>query len=159
MSWVTPDQHRAGNRKSILLLVVILVAAAIAYLWLASRSNRPESSTGRSFPSVRCVSVSGAMLDAIATGLTASGDASLVDGRAVRSTDFSSVYFVAARIRGPGMGDDTVGIWATNDLQDDGPFFAVDGYAHEFSDWGRRTDVSQFDDGAQEAKACALARS
>ncbi len=80
--------------------------------------------------------------------------------RAVRSRDFEKVYFIAAELDGPGLdGDNDIGVWATNDIEETTGFYAVDGYAEQFSSWpdGDTTDAafSLSDEGASEARGCA----
>ncbi len=73
---------------------------------------------------------------------------------AVRSTTHKDqVYYVAIRFHGDGV-KDAVGIWATTDVTS-GATFAVDGFAHQFSDFPQRTDAfDQNDASAQAAKKC-----
>jgi hypothetical protein len=81
---------------------------------------------------------------------------------AVRSNDYEQVYFIAAELQGAGLdGDDDIAIWATDrnpDGSDNGPIFAVDGMANQFSSWpdGRASSasLSRNDDGALEARDC-----
>ena len=108
----------------------------------------------------RCLAVSAKKLKNIAIGLTVSAGGSLTNGFAVKSNDYAEVWFIAAVIDGPGMGNGVVGIWASNRLEaNDGLIFAIDGFADEFTDWGlgSTTDanITQNDDGAQEAAQCA----
>jgi hypothetical protein len=126
---------------------------------VATPSSTPAPSA--SAPSAdRCVAVSAKKLKNIATGLTVGGGGSLTNGFAVKSNDYAEVWFIAAVIDGPGMGNGVVGIWASNRLEaNDGLIFAIDAFAEEFSDWGvgSTTDanITQSDDGAQEAAQCA----
>jgi hypothetical protein len=108
----------------------------------------------------RCVVVSQKKLNRIADLLTVSGGGSLANGHAVKSNDFESLWFIAATINGPKMESKTIGIWAANTLEAvTGGIFSVDSFAEEFSDWvvGSTTDanITQYDDGAQEAAQCA----
>jgi hypothetical protein len=120
----------------------------------------PEATAAPTTERSRCERVSSAMLNAIAEGLTVTGGGTLRGGYAVKSTDFSKVYMVAADIQGTGMeGNGEVGVWATNSLDGAGLIFAVDGLAKEFSDWGHgdTTDanITLSSDGVSEAKECA----
>ena len=120
----------------------------------APTASTPATSTNR------CVVVSQKKLNRIADLLTVSGGGSLANGHAVKSNDFESLWFIAATINGPKMGSKTIGIWATNTLEAvTGGIFSVDAFAEEFSDWvvGSTTDanITQYDDGAQEAAQCA----
>lgn len=97
---------------------------------------------------------------AIAEGLTVTGGGMLRDAQAVRSGDFSSVYFIAAEIDGPGIdGDGQIGVWASNSLTPGmGLIYSVNAVANEFSDWGdggaTDAEFSASDDGAEEAVVC-----
>ena len=110
----------------------------------------------------RCLDVPAEKINAISTGLTVDGGGTLdtSTAQAVKSGDFSKVFFIAAAIHGSGFGaKGKIGIWASNSLDpSDGLIFAVDAMAKEFSDWGKsqKTDsnISQFDDGGQESKKC-----
>ena len=81
----------------------------------------------------------------------------------MKSDDYEQVYFVAAKIYGPGIDENKgagPGIWAiSGTLENPGITLAVDGFAQQFSDWtdGSKTDAktSPADRGAQEAKYCA----
>ena len=75
----------------------------------------------------RCVAVSDKKLKNIGEGLTVSGGGTVTGGFAVRSADYSEVWFIAAVIDGPGMGKGVVGIWASNQLEANyGIIFAID---------------------------------
>ena len=76
---------------------------------------------------------------------------SLGKAAAVKSEDYEDVWMVAAMIEGA----HDAGVWATNDLQGGGVIFSVDGFANQFSDWGRLEGASITTDGADEAKDCA----
>lgn len=97
-----------------------------------------------------------ALLDGIATGLTADGGATLSNGWAVKSDDFDNVFMVAAVITAPSV--DEVAVWATNSLDTAALIFAVDGMAQEFSDWGDADKtgaaIRSSDHGVDEAKDC-----
>lgn len=113
----------------------------------------------------RCLPVSGALKKGIGEGLTVAGRGKLGKGAAVRSEDFEKVWYVSAVIRGPGMGSDTVGTWATN-ADPSGPpsglIIAADSIAREFSDWGAAAQEGSpaaevrglENDGAQESRDC-----
>ena len=116
-----------------------------------------DTGSGSTSDVSRCRSASAAAAR-IAEGLTVDGGGSLRYAQAVRSSEFDSVWFVAAEIDGAGIeADGDVGVWATNDLSD-GLIFSVNALAREFSDWGDggRTDAafSMANDGAEEARDC-----
>jgi hypothetical protein len=133
-------------------LLVVSLPGLILLGALAACSSTPG---GQLAAPSRCEPVPAALVSAISSGLTVNGGGSLSNAQAVRSTSFSKVWFVAARINGSGMGADSVGVWATNDLAGAGMVYAIDGLAHEFSDWGVAKDISRSDDGYAEARACA----
>ena len=84
-----------------------------------------------------------------------------LQGFAVRSGDYESVWFVAAQITGPGIDSlKPIGLWAmSGELDSPTTVFSVDGMAKQFSNWSDGTEaepeLSMFDDGAQEALSCA----
>jgi hypothetical protein len=147
------------DRKLCAMLVLILLVVP------ACGSSSDQAATpakDQSDRSSRCMRVSQAKLNAIRSAVTVDGGGKLKNGWAVRSKDYSKVFFIAAEIHGPGMGDNgKVGLWASNELSPGGVTMAVDGFAKEFSDWpdGGKTDahVGQSDDGAQDAQDCATA--
>jgi hypothetical protein len=109
-------------------------------------------------PSSRCLAVSTQKLESILP-LTASGGGTLRDAWAVKSSDFSKVWFIAAEMDfAGGEGDGEIGVWATNDLEPVVGFFSVNSLALEFTDWadGPSSDaqLSMSDDGASEAEEC-----
>jgi len=121
----------------------------------SSKPTPDESSA----PSNRCIAVSAAKLESILP-LTAAGGGTLRNAWAVKSSDFSKVWFLAAEMdfSGGGEGNGQIGVWATNDLEPVVGFFSVNGLALEFTDWadGPASDaqLSMSDDGASEAEAC-----
>lgn len=87
-------------------------------------------------------------------GLTVASAAAIVN-----PAEGTNSWFVAAKMVGPGMGDDTIGVWYT--LQDptaaEGDsiaFVSVDGIAAEFSVYVQPANFSAAIDGVDEARAC-----
>ena len=106
----------------------------------------------------RCLAVSARKLKSILP-LTADGGGTLRDAWAVKSSDFLSVWFIAAEMDFDGAeGDGEIGVWATNDLEPVVGFSSVNSLALEFTDWadGPSSDaqLSMSDDGASEAEEC-----
>lgn len=106
-----------------------------------------------------CMPVPHAVVKAIESGLTVQGGGKLRGAYAVKSRDFSSVYFISAEIQGPGLENNgDIGTWATNRLEVGGLIYTVDSVAQEFSDWGHgdKTDaqLSMDDDGAEDSAKC-----
>ena len=122
----------------------------------ASSNPTPNESSA---PSNRCIAVTAAKLESILP-LTATGGGTLRNAWAVKSSDFSKVWFLAAEMdfTGGGEGNGQIGVWATNDLEPVVGFSSVNGLALEFTDWadGPASDaqLSMSDDGASEAEAC-----
>ena len=110
----------------------------------------------------RCQQASAAQIAAIRAGVKGVTPRNDVrSGYAVKSTDRQNVYFVAAKIYGNGIEQGAgPGVWAMGGTPDrPASVMAVDGYAKEFSDWGpgdrTAAQVTMFEDGVAEAKACA----
>lgn len=78
---------------------------------------------------------------------------------AVKSPDHSRMYYLAANIAIPGNGT-SKGVWAKSGPVHDvaGLIVAVDGIAHQFSDYpeggGTDAQTSVTDKGAQDALSC-----
>jgi hypothetical protein len=113
----------------------------------------------------RCVPASAAQVDIIRLGVQGVQESNNIKSVwAVRSDDFERVWFVAAEITGPGIEPkQAIGLWAIPgelDVPSAGAW-SVNPFALEFSDWadgpGSDAQLSEFDDGAQEALSCASA--
>lgn len=133
------------------VVVLVCIIGIIAAVTLTSGGDDGDTTESR------CLPVPAGLGDGIGSGLESGITAS--NWQAVKSTDFEKVYMVAGKLSGPGMGDDTIGVWATNRLEaSPGMILAVDGIAQEFSDWpdGDTTDAetSSTDDGVSEARDC-----
>jgi hypothetical protein len=110
----------------------------------------------------RCLNVPPTLVNAIRSGVTAQGGASLRYAQAVKSADFSSVYFVSADIQATGLGgSDDVATWATNRLRVGGLIYSVDAFANKYSDWpdGYQTNakLTMIDEGAELSQECVKA--
>lgn len=115
--------------------------------------------------SSRCLPASPQQMEYIRAGIQGVQQSNdVLPGFAVRSNDYERVWFVAAEIIGPGIEPkQAIGLWAINgELDQPGIILSVNGFALEFTEYpdGSATDaqISQFDDGAQEALACAASR-
>lgn len=135
----------------------MLIAASLA----CGSSTSTTSSFGEGDTS-RCITASSAQVEAIRAGVKDIADTNdIKSGWAVKSNDFDNVWFVAAKIYGPGIenGSDP-GVWAiSGDLNNPGMILSVNGYAKEFSSYpdASKTDASitTADDGAKDALLCA----
>jgi len=132
----------------------------------AEATPLPPVEPPTAIPADLCLAVAPDKIANIAQGLTVTGGGTLdaATARAVRSTEYDQVFFIAAEIDGTGMeGKGDIGVWASNSLEPgDGLIFAVGGFATEFSDWGdgSKTDaqMSITSAGAGEAKDCVRAQ-
>ncbi|WP_222267424.1 hypothetical protein [Modestobacter marinus] len=79
------------------------------------------------------------------------------EAAAVRSSDFTEVYFVAMRFSATGGGDE-VGVWATNSIDETAVTMSVDGFAKQFTVWPdadeAAADISAADPSVDAAKEC-----
>lgn len=163
----------ATIRATLLMISLLLLATACG--GTEGASTTPEATTEAATDttietvtaeSSRCLPVGKSLKKAIGSGLTVEGGGKLGKAAAVRSEDFEKVWYVSAVIRGPGMGADTVGTWASNiepSTEDAGGLImGADSIAREFSDWGAdaaegspAAEVRGLEnDGAQESRDC-----
>lgn len=112
----------------------------------------------------RCIPASIAQINVIQSGIKDIQNSNNIQTAwAVKSNDYENVWFIAAQIVGPGIEPgQVIGLWATSGNPDNpGMILSANPFAVEFSSYpdGSRTDaqISQFDDGAQEALLCASA--
>lgn len=152
---------RAIGSISAMVLSLSLVGCGGSVAVASTTPSEGPAATATPTPGAdesRCLAVSAQKLESILP-LTASGGGTLRDAYAVKSLDFSKVWFIAAEMDfAGGEGDGEIGVWATNDLEPVVGFFSVNGLALEFTDWadGPSSDaqLSMSDDGASEAEEC-----
>lgn len=173
------DLTSAAERRKFLKRFAIAAVMLAAIGALSSR--QPDSSDpapGRDFSAVtdaapadsdaesvadgRCEDVPYQVVGWLEQGLSLPGG--VRDAQAVRSEDFSKVWFISADIQGEGIdGDGPIGTWTTTSIDPSEPrgFASVDDTALQFSNWanGPRTqaNLSMSDDGAQESVECSRA--
>lgn len=146
-----------------LWLVALLAILSILAMSACGSSGTASPDENVSQPrDPRCLNVPRSVVRAIATGLKVTGGGTLRFAQAVKSGDFSRVYFVSADLQGSGLeGTDDVGTWAINRLRLGGLILTVDSVSEEFSDWGHgdTTDaqLSMSDDGAELSQECVAA--
>lgn len=127
-----------------------VIAASI--IVLAGCAGGGDAGDGRD-----CHDVDPEIMAAIAEG---ANDVAItpVAAAAVESDSFTDAYIVAMSFTAPGVDDSEVGVWAVASLEPPGaPFLAVDGFAHQFTDWPneiRGEKLTASEDGVTEAKAC-----
>lgn len=139
-----------------ILFIFLFAAIIIAGCTSSKSSNQTDTMNSR------CQPASTRQIDNIRSGvkdIAINNDISSI--WAVKSGDYDNVWFVAAQITGPGINaGDAIGLWAiSGDPTNPGLTYSVNSMANEFSSWGDGTktsaQLSQFDDGAQEALECA----
>jgi hypothetical protein len=137
-------------RASVMVRPAILtVLAASLTLALATGSARPATRQA----GTRCVRVRATVVQRISAGLNTG--IHLRAARAVRSHDYSTVWFVAANLQGPGLAArEDIGVWATDRLGTSGLTFSGNAVAREFSDWGPGPGFHLSDDGFIQAESC-----
>jgi hypothetical protein len=111
----------------------------------------------------RCIRVNEAKLDEILPITAKPAGGLLRNGWAVRSSDVTRGWFIAAEINFvAGEGDEVVGIWFSGEIEPGVGFLAVDGFAVSFTEWpdGAASELrlSMESDGAREAYDCARTR-
>jgi hypothetical protein len=129
--------------KACLGLFVIVLTLSVAGCGSSGNGDASEAIA-------RCESLTveaGKLLEA-----TLPSGSRLVDPVAVRSHDFTSVYFVAAYV------DGEPALWVMNRLDGTGLIYSVNDHAFDVSGMGRSEDladpITEDDDGASEALYC-----
>lgn len=133
------------------MLVVVLLCGCAA-------STTPTSEGAATVAKSRCEMGSPALVAVLRVALKPG--VTLTSVRTVQSNDFGKVWFVAGEIRGAGVPEKTIALWATNDnTGQGGQMYSVNGNAKSFSTWGdggnTEAKLSDKDDGAQDAIKCA----
>lgn len=150
------------------LLIAVL---AISVLWIFGTLKSPKedsitesgnksnpTSTSTYVPSsiVQCIPIPSNVLADIASGEEAGVGMIPVDGYAVKSPDFSNVYFFAIRFSATGV-DDQIGVWARNGI-DSGIIMSVDSIAQNFTVWpdadGTDAAIAPNDPSVKLSKSC-----
>jgi len=103
-----------------------------------------------------CIQLPGSVMSAIASGEQDGVGMSPVIGYAIKSPDFSNVYFMAIEFKATGIGNQ-VGVWARNGIET-GIIMSVDGFAKQFTVWpdASKTDaqISGADRNIDAVKSC-----
>ena len=161
---------RRSVRRTTYQFALLTIGVALTASGCGAKDNkatttptlRPVATLPPTFRHPRCLNVPPALVNAIRSGVTAQGGASLRYAQAVKSADFSSLYFVSADIQAAGLeGSDDVATWATNRLRVGGLIYSVDAVANKYSDWadGYQTNamLTMIDDGAELSQECVKA--
>lgn len=137
-------------------LLALVGVLAVALAVQAASGAKPDQASAPVRPS-NCETPSEALVVRLSEGLKAG--VTLENMQAVKSADYSNVYFVSAVIVGPGVSGRPTGTWATNRLDGSGVTYSVDGYANQFSPWGdggkTQAAFSMSRNGARASADCA----
>jgi hypothetical protein len=115
-------------------------------------AQTPAATTEAAKP--KCDPAPQALIDGIMTGAQSGTGAKAIRGVTWKSPDFSKVWFVGVRFSATGVGDQTM-VFATNSLtRGGGLIMAVDGFAQQFTDWGKAQDINAADRGVDIVKDC-----
>lgn len=139
--------------KLIFYAFAILIVCIVALVWL---TDDTETSTQQS---ESCLRVPEEVVSRIESGLTVTGGGTLQNPRAVKSSDFGSVFFISADLQGAGLeGNTDIATFATNRLDATGMTFSVGSVATEFSDWPKGSEtafnITSGSHGVSESKRC-----
>ena len=114
------------------------------------------TTTSETTPEVECISIPSNVLADIASGEEAGVGMIPLVGYAIKSTDFSNVYFLAIQFSATGV-DEQVGVWARNGI-DSGIIMSVDPIAQNFTVWpdadGTDAAIAPNDPSVKSAKSC-----
>jgi hypothetical protein len=114
------------------------------------------TTTSETLPNVECISVPSDVLADIASGEENGVGMLPVLGFAVKSPDFSNVYFLAVKFSATGV-DDQIGVWARNGI-DSGLIMSVDSIAKNFTVWpdadGTGAAIASNDPSVTLSKSC-----
>lgn len=114
------------------------------------------TTTSETMTKVECISIPSNVLTDIASGEEAGVGMIPIVGFAVKSPDFSNVYFLAIQFSATGV-EDQIGVWARNGI-DLGIIMSVDSIAQNFSVWpdadGTDAAIASNDPSVGSAKSC-----
>lgn len=135
-------------------VTALAIAAGLASL---TACGGQASSMPTSAAAAECLDATDIATNGIMKGATGEG-MKFVSAKAVKSPDFSKVYFIAMKFSATGV-EDQVGVWASNSLEPGGGLtMAIDGVAQQFSDWGPGSSttakISAVDPSVAVAKSC-----
>lgn len=137
------------------LIILIFLLYKVIVFFGGEDKNTPNEVAVKT----NCIDVPDDVIKKIESALTIKGDGSLRNVQAVKSKDFSSVYFISGDLQGSGLeGDNDIATFATNKMNYLGLTLSVDAVASEFSDWpaGKTTDwnLNMSNHGAIESQKC-----
>jgi hypothetical protein len=121
-----------------------------------SGNSSSASSASSAIANVQCIAIPSVVLADIASGEESGVGMIPVVGYAVKSPDFSNVYFLAIQFSATGI-DDQIGVWARNGI-DSGIIMSVDSIAQNFTVWpdadGTDAAIASNDPSVSSAKPC-----
>ena len=145
----------------------IALAALMLVGWFAPKEDGTEtkidsgnsssaSSASSASVNVQCIEIPSLVLADIASGEESGVGMIPVAGYAIKSPDFSNVYFLAIQFSATGI-DDQIGVWARNGI-DSGIIMSVDSIAQNFTVWpdadGTDAAIASNDPSVSSAKSC-----
>ena len=155
----------AKKKKSFALQLIGVAAFVVILVVMLNSCSGDKDEPRQSSASVqasRCEPASALQLEGINIFVKDVASYNFVrSGSAVKSEDYVNVYFVAAKVYGPGIEDGAgPGVWfITGDKDSPVMFLSVNGTAKEFSSCphGNKTkaEATMESDGAREAERCA----
>jgi hypothetical protein len=162
---ITTTKKVFYKRKLFIVALVVVVVGAIGALTseqpagkteFDGNSNSITASTNSASSNVQCISIPPNVMADIASGEEAGAGMIPVSGYAVKSPDFSNVYFLAIQFSATGV-DEQVGVWARNGI-DSGIIMSVDPIAQNFTVWpdadGTDAAIAPNDPSVKSAKSC-----
>jgi len=137
--------------------VIVFIFIVVVVVGLFSDDEKKEGNLEVS--RVECLSVPDVIVDRLNSGLNINGGGSIRNLKAVKSTDFESIYFISGDLQGAGLeGSGDIATFATNKLDYTGLTLSVDTVAVEFSDWPdvstTNLGVSRSNKGYSESRKC-----
>lgn len=158
-----PRRSGPTGRVTAMMRRIVITLPVLAVLTGCVASPAPDAPTAEveKVPSVDCLEVTDATVAGVQWGVDDRQDGLTVTHAAaiVNPAPDTESWFVSARIEGPGMGDDAVGVW--NTLQDpttaEGDaiaFVSVDAMAAEFSSYVQPDGFSSAIDGVDDVRSC-----
>ena len=145
------------KRKLFIALLVLPALWVIGTLAPQDAETKTESGNSSSASvNAQCIAIPSVVLADIASGEESGVGMIPVVGYAVKSPDFSNVYFLAIQFSATGI-DEQIGVWARNGI-DSGIIMAVDSIAQNFTVWpdadGTDAAIASNDPSVSSAKSC-----
>jgi hypothetical protein len=123
---------------------------------LVDSTTPDNTATSEVLTKVECISIPSNVLADIASGEETGVGMMPILGFAIKSPDFSNVYFLAINFSATGV-NDQIGVWARNGI-DSGIIMSVDSIAKNFTVWpdadGTNAAIASNDPSVELSKSC-----